>query len=358
MRDIEVLVVDDSSFFRNTFRKILAKDNIKVVGTARDGKEAIDKTLELKPSIITMDVEMPVMNGLESLKEIMKVYPTPVLMVSSLTSDGADATITALNRGAIDFVTKKSGFGEMHGMKTEIISKINAICNNNNLVSSFDSRRRIAQKISSGSDKTENSEEEIQIIKRLRISRKIEAIGIGVSTGGPQALKKLFSELGKGFKVPIFVTQHMPPKFTKSLATRLNRECGHDIKEAEDGELVRGGNIYIAPGGKHLTISPTRKIKLSDEPSDVLYRPSVDVMFDSIINSYGEKTIGIMLTGMGHDGAMGINRLHTSGGYVIAQSPLSCVVSGMVESCLKKNAVDMIAPIDKIPEVLNSHFGL
>jgi two-component system, chemotaxis family, protein-glutamate methylesterase/glutaminase len=359
MKKIEVLVVDDSSFFRNTFKKILENDEITVVGTAKDGKEAIEKTLELRPDIITMDIEMPVMDGIQSLSEIMKAYPTPVLMVSSQTSAGADATIHALNKGAIDFVTKKGGFGEMNGMKTEIQTKIHSICNNPNLSSIFERRRRIAtMHVSKTSPSAATQTDEIEVINRLRIGRRFDSLAIGVSTGGPVALKQIFLSLKKGFDFPIFVTQHMPPEFTHSLAARLERECGHKIKEAEDGELVKGGTIYIAKGGKHLIISPTKKIKLSDDPSDILYKPSVDIMIDSVNNIYGDRSMAIIMTGMGQDGARGIRHLHENGGYVMVQSPKSCVVSGMVDSCLKNKSVDMICPLDKIADKLNKHFRL
>jgi two-component system chemotaxis response regulator CheB len=357
MNLIKVLVVDDSSFFRNTFKKILVNEEIEVIGTANDGKDAIEKALDLKPDIITMDIEMPVMDGLEALAEIMKVYPTPILMVSSLTSAVADATMKALHNGAIDFVTKKSGFGEMEGMKKDIQKKIIAICNNSNLKSIFDRRRKIAQK-----DDIQptiiHPNSECQVINRLNITRQFEAVAIGVSTGGPVALKEFFANLSPGFSYPIFITQHMPPEFTKSLSARLNRESGHNIKEAEDGELVKPGVAYIAQGGKHISVSPTKKIKLLDQPSDVLYKPSVDIMMDSIIRTYGNKSIGIMLTGMGSDGATGFARLHNEGGYVIVQSPDTCVVSGMVDSCIKREAVDMICPINRIANTLNKHFRI
>lgn len=373
MEKIRVLVVDDSIFMRTTIKKIITNDDIEVIETAANGKDAIEKTLELQPDIITMDVEMPVMNGIEALRNIMIKSPTPVLMLSTLTSEGADATMEALSLGAIDFVTKKAAFNDMYGLKEELIAKITEIGRNRLLQIQFRRKRSMAEvknKIKDDKDskdialhlskksKTQVKEKLPKAPDRRPKSADIEIIGIGISTGGPVALQSMIPKLPENLPVAILIAQHMPPKFTKSLADRLNLSAKINVKEAEDNEFIKPGYIYIAPGGKQMIVSKKRKIIITDEPADELYKPSVNVMMNSIAEVYGKRALGVIMTGMGHDGQIGLQNLHDKGGWVIAQDINTCVVAGMPKSVIDSDIANEIIPLDNLASVISSIFRL
>ncbi len=365
MKKIRVLIVDDSLFMRRTLTRIINGDQIEVIDTAVNGKDGVEKALALKPDVITMDIEMPIMTGLEALKIIMEKDPTPILMVSTLTSEGAEATVEALSNGAMDFITKRSAFTEMHGLKDELIEKIVELGSSPGIKSML-MRRKLKSKYASkyGKSSTPKSTRTGNITSQNLSGRtkpkasKIEIVVIGISTGGPVALHEVLPKLPKEFPVPVVIAQHMPPFFTRTLADRLNSKSKLCVKEAEDNERLQAGCAYIAPGGKIMTVSRWKKINISDEPSTELFKPSVNVLVDSVNTVYHGNAVAVIMTGMGSDGANAMSELHKNGGYVISQSPDSCVVPGMPNSVIKKDAVDEIIPLVDIAEYLASLFNL
>ncbi len=372
MEPIRVLVVDDSIFMRRTISKLISSDQILVVDTACNGREAIDKIIEHNPDIVTLDIEMPIMNGLEALKEIMENHPLPVLMLSTLTSDGADATIEALSNGAIDFITKKAAFTEMNSIKDELIEKILSIGKNSSIKNQL---RRKSQLINmkKNINKTDESDSGLskKLIEKARQKssqstyktsdnrpKNISIVTIGISTGGPVALNDLLSHLPGNIPVPILIAQHMPPYFTKSLAERLNNSSKLNVKEAENGDKAMPGWVYLAPGGKQMTINKRFLISIGDDPKDELYKPSVNVLLGSVAESFSSNSVGIIMTGMGHDGRESAKKVKSSGGFMIAQDLDSCVVPGMPKSIIDNHLADEIHSLSDMPEAIASLFGL
>ncbi|MCX6155914.1 MAG: chemotaxis response regulator protein-glutamate methylesterase [Candidatus Kapabacteria bacterium] len=368
MEKIKVLIVDDSVFMRSTLSRILAVPEIQIVGTAENGKIGVEKALELKPDIITMDIEMPIMNGLDALSEIMKKFPTPVIMISSLTTEGAESTLDALSRGAIDFVGKRPAFNEMWGMKEEIIDKVINIGTNESIKSKFNIKRKykqlshaegkeeqtkIVQQLNSAISKRVNTDKLHELSGRSRSDiNHIAVIGIGISTGGPMALIELFKTLPDNLP-PILIAQHMPEHFTLSFANRLNSLYKIKVKEAEDNDNIMNGCAYVAPGGRQMTINKFKKIKITDS-AEFLYKPCVNNLFESMVNVYGSSMLGVIMTGMGNDGMESMKKLHQTGGWCVAQEPDSCVVSGMVRSVLNANAVDEIFPLEEMGKAITN----
>lgn len=368
MGKIKVLVVDDSFFMRKAISKILEDDEIEIVGTANNGKEGVEKALELKPDIITMDVEMPVMNGLEALKKIMQKYPTPVIMVSTLTSEGADATMEALTSGAVDFITKKAAFKEMDSLKEELIQKVKGIARSTSLRNHLN-RSKLLHRMAPG--ETSDSKKDSVLMPRaeelikykIKPYRKlapddVKAVNIGVSTGGPEALKFLIPLLPSDLPVPVFVEQHMPQGFTKSLSERLNNMSPIRVKEAEDNEPVMPGIVYIAPGSSQMIVTKRKRIMITDKPAESIYKPSVDVTMKSLIDIYGRNIIGVIMTGMGSDGSITYSELSKLGGYIIAQDVDSCIVAGMVKAVLGNGSANEIQPPANIAKSISTVFGL
>ncbi|MCX7908062.1 MAG: chemotaxis response regulator protein-glutamate methylesterase [Ignavibacteria bacterium] len=362
-KKIKLLIVDDSIFMRQALSKIFTQPDIEIVGTARNGKEAVQMAAELSPDVITMDIEMPVMNGLDALREIMKTNPTPVLMVSTLTSEGADATLEALSIGAVDFITKKSNFTEMGAIKDELLSKVRNIAQNSEVKNRL-IRRRLLQKFQESQKSTSTKDavtynevsQNYECISKPRPkAEEVDVVGIGISTGGPAALQEVFSKLSSGLPFPILIVQHMPPLFTKSLASRLNSLSAVEVKEAEHMELLQNGCAYVAPGGYQMIVNKQGRIAISSEPN-TLFKPSADVMFKSIAEVFGSHTVGIIMTGMGNDGTDGLRLLSQKGGYVIAQSPESCVVAGMPGSVINAKIANEILPLKEIANAIND-FG-
>ncbi|MGB9852089.1 MAG: protein-glutamate methylesterase/protein-glutamine glutaminase [Candidatus Kapaibacteriota bacterium] len=359
-RKIKLLIVDDSIFMRQALSKIFSQPDIEIVGLARNGREAVQMAAELSPDIITMDIEMPVMNGLEALREIMKTNPIPVLMVSTLTSEGADATLEALSLGAVDFITKKSNFTEMNSLKDELLSKVRNIAQNSDIKNRL-IRRKLLQKLQETHHKKQlppSERESVEttttgiIPKQRPKPEEIDVVGIGISTGGPAALQEVFTQLPSGLQFPILIVQHMPPLFTKSLANRLNSLSQLTVKEAENMDVLQDGFVYIAPGGMQMTINKQGRIVISSEPN-TLFKPSADVMFKSVAEVFGSHTVGIIMTGMGNDGTEGLRLVSEKGGYVIAQSPDSCVVAGMPGSVISAKIANEIVPLKEIPKVIS-----
>ncbi len=351
-RKIKVLIVDDSAFMRKSLSIMLSKEpNIEIVGTAKDGKEGYEFAKSLRPDVITLDVEMPVMDGLTALKLIMKDAPTSVIMVSSLTTDGAESTLKAFEYGAVDFFSKEQSFVSVSitKIKDDLIRKIKSIVYQ---------KWNTAHIINSALTK---SPHDVASTTSRGVLPKIgyNAIALGVSTGGPISLQKVIPLLSENLNVPIFIVQHMPPKFTKSLADRLDGMSKLSVKEAEHGDVVKKNFVYIAPGGKHMVfvkIGVDVKILLSDEPTTSLHRPSVDVMFKSAIAIYGKKMLGAIMTGMGKDGLEGIAELKKIGGNCLAQNANSCVVYGMPKAIVDAGYADIVVPLEQIANKINMVF--
>lgn len=348
-RKIKVLIVDDSAFMRKSLSIMLESDpNIEIIGVAKDGEEGYKLAKELRPDIITLDIEMPKMDGLTALKLIMKDAPTSVIMVSSITTDGAEATLKAFEYGAIDFISKEQSFVSVSikKIKEDLIRKVKSIVYHkwnraNANRKSFLNKREITTPKSNG------------VLPRMGYT----AIALGVSTGGPISLQKVIPYLSENINVPMFVVQHMPPKFTKSLADRLNVMSKVIVKEAEDKEVVEKNVVYIAPGGKHInfrTFNGAVQVLLMDKPENSLHRPSVDIMIQSATKIYGKKLLSVIMTGMGKDGLESIKELKKIGGKCIAQDEQSCVVYGMPKAIVDAGYADTIEPLEKIANKINS----
>ncbi|MBI3579048.1 MAG: chemotaxis response regulator protein-glutamate methylesterase [Ignavibacteriales bacterium] len=353
---INVVVVDDSAFMRKSLTMMLESDpQIKVVATARDGREGIEKIRQFNPDVITLDIEMPGMDGLTALGIIMKEMPRPVLMVSSLTSEGAKATIDALNLGAVDFIPKELSYVSLNivKIKEELIEKVKNIAHSKAMqfrLQRIKGLRPDATKKSPAAASVSASDVKIP-------PKNFRALVIGVSTGGPFALLQVIPKLSGKFPLGIVVVQHMPPHFTKSLGERLNSLSEVTVKEAEHGEKIEPGTVLIAPGGSHLTFEKNGtgipRVKISSEPSNTLYRPCVDVMVGSAVETYNAPLLGLIMTGMGKDGLQGLKLVRQKGGYVIAQNEETCVVYGMPKAVVDAGIADAVIGLDEIPFVLN-----
>ncbi|MFN4200109.1 MAG: chemotaxis response regulator protein-glutamate methylesterase [Fervidobacterium gondwanense] len=336
---IKVMIVDDSPFMRMILKDIIDKEpDMELVAAAKDGMEAVELALKHRPDVITMDVEMPKLNGIEALKEIIKRAPSRIIMVSSLTEEGAEITLLALELGAVDFVTKPSGSVSMNFRKMgpELVQKI-----------------RDAMKISLN---------QVVLRRKPLAGLKVKAmvsgkiVVIGSSTGGPRSLDLVIPALPKEFPAPILLVQHMPPGFTKSLAQRLDRISALTVKEAEDGDVLKPGWVYVAPGDIHMGIKyqDRKGIIYLDKKTEKInnVRPAVDYTLDKVAEIYKENTVAVILTGMGKDGTKGAFKVKFFKGTVIAESQETCVVYGMPKSVVEEGYADFVLPADKIPEKL------
>ncbi|OPZ84170.1 MAG: Chemotaxis response regulator protein-glutamate methylesterase [Firmicutes bacterium ADurb.Bin419] len=347
-KKIRVLVVDDSAFMRKVISDILdGDDDIEVVDTAKNGFDAIEKVKELKPDVITLDVKMPGMDGLACLKELNKISKTPVVMLSSVTKEGAEATIQALADGAIDFITKPSNIFEMNGIEKskEIIEKIKIA---NNLSKNYYSSEK--QKVKNKN--VNNGDCNVQNL-----------VLIGTSTGGPKALQDVIPLIPENVNAAFLIVQHMPAGFTKSLADRLDNISKINVKEAEDSEVIRTGYVYIAPGDYHMMVEKnvenTLKIKLTKDPPLGGHRPSVDIMFESVSNTGFKNVVAAIMTGMGGDGSEGVKILKKiNGAHIIAQDEASCVVFGMPRVAILTGVVDIVTPLKEISNEIMKIVGV
>lgn len=346
---IRVLVVDDSGFFRRRIVEILEADpSLQVVGTAADGREAIQKVMELKPDIVTMDIEMPVMDGITAVRRIMKIQPTPILMFSSLSYDGAQATLDALDAGALDFLPKR--FDEFSKDREEAKRIL---------------RGRVRQIGSRGFDTkpTASASGRATSAARTAIPPRPAAasapqrrgdfrlVAIGSSTGGPVALQKVLMQLPANFPLPILLIQHMPATFTPAFAQRLNQQCQIHVKEAEDGEMLVKGTAYLAPGGRQMGLVDRGGkvlVHIYDGDASQHYRPSVDIAFNSAATVFPGKVLSVVLTGMGADGREGARALKKGGSTVWAQDEDSCVIFGMPGAIVEANLADQILSLSDI----------
>lgn len=348
-RTVRVLVVDDSAFMRKVLRELLESDPlIQVVGTARDGQDGVRQALALQPDVVTMDIEMPRLDGFGALRELMSTRPTPVVMVSSHTQEGAEATIKALTLGAVDFVAKPSGSISlnMHVTRDELIAKVKGAAGatpryRRVLAELPPLRREIAHHSPAAALSAAQAE---LPIKRI--------VAIGCSTGGPGALHQIVPRLPADLPAAYLIVQHMPPGFTRSLANRLNEISAVQVKEAAEGDPLRAGQVLLAPGGFHMVVGPDGRIQLNQEPPMHGVRPAVDRLFDSLAPLYGERTIGVILTGMGYDGAKGMGQLKRRGAQTIAEDASTCIVYGMPKVVIELGLADQVLPVHEIPESL------
>jgi two-component system chemotaxis response regulator CheB len=336
---IRVLVVDDSPFMRGVLpAKIEADPRFKVVGTAVDGRDAIEKPLALSPDVVTLDIDMPNMNGIDALKEIVKQSTASVIMLSARTEQGAAITLEALSLGAVDFIPKSRGVDRIH---EKLLAAVEARTQKSRLATARPAAaiRQTAPPRAAGG---------------ARVNAKICVIGS--STGGPQALQTVLSQLPDNLPVPVVVAQHMPPNFTKALAQRLNDTCKPKVVEATDGMTLSKGTVYISPGGMQTRVT-AGEIKVSPDQGESLYKPSVDVLAESARGAFGKNVLGVMLTGMGADGAMEFAKLRKLGGYNISQDQASCVVYGMPRSLVESGGADEVLPLDQIGMRIRSALG-
>lgn len=342
MDKVNVLIIEDSAFMRKMITEILSSDErIHVLGTARNGEEGLKKIKLLKPDIVTLDVEMPVLDGIETLKAIMEDHPLPVVMLSSLTDKGTTKTIQAMAIGAVDFITKPSGSIslDINTMKDEIINKV-----------------IMASKVR----KTRKTALDSSSLKKIsKPIYKNSIVVIGTSTGGPRALQNILTNLPEDFDAPILIVQHMPPRFTKSLADRLNVLAKIEVREATHGEIIHKGVAYIAPGDFHMKVRKmgmALTIELTQEPLINGHRPAVDALFSSVAKLDRINKIAVILTGMGRDGSMGIKRIkdHDRDAIILSESEESSIVYGMPAAALDTGCVNQVVHLHKVAEALNN----
>lgn len=349
---IRVLVVDDSALMRKMVSDMLSRDpSILVVGQARDGVDALAKVQALQPDVVTLDVEMPVKDGLETLKELMASRPVPVVMLSSLTQAGADTTLKCLQLGAIDFVGKPSGSIslDVERVRSELVEKVKVAAMQTERMKGNPAPNQTAPTaIAAVSTPTSPSP---ATTPRPR-SGPLSLLLIGSSTGGPKALHTVLPALPKDLGIPVVVVQHLPETFTAMLASRLNQECAMEVREAQPGDALTAGVIYIAAGGKHLKFDSYGRAEYGLEPPVHGVRPAVDVTVSSLIPRYGPKMLGVLLTGMGKDGALGMKAIHDAGGYTICQNEQTCVVYGMPKAAVELGAASAVLPLDSIAKAI------
>lgn len=349
----KVLVVDDSAFFRKRIVEILAADpHIEVVGTAADGREAIRQVSLLKPDVVTMDIEMPVMDGITAVRRIMAIRPTPVLMFSSLSYEGAQATLDALDAGALDFLPKR--FDDITRDREQAKRILRARV-----------RQLAAQKMTrpaaaapAAGPGARPAPAAVPARSRGEAAGRLaqaQLVAIASSTGGPVALQQVLTALPKDFPLPILLVQHMPASFTPAFANRLDQQCAISVKEAADGDLLRPGTAYLAPGGRQLTLQQrTGQVKVHIEDGDpaLHFKPCADVTFHSVAAIYGGKVQAVVLTGMGADGREGARALKQAGASVWAQDEATCVIYGMPQAVVEAGIADQVLPLPEIGPAL------
>ena len=373
---VKVLVVDDSGFFRRRVSEILSSDpTIQVVGTATNGKEAIEQALALKPDVITMDYEMPMMDGITAVRHIMQRCPTPVLMFSSLTHEGARVTLDALDAGAVDFLPKN--FEDIsrnpEKVKQMLCEKVHSISRSNRRfggyasapaapsapapsaapaaprsTSAAPSPSRPAPAPAPARATASATHQHAPTSSGVPKRKAYKLVAIGTSTGGPVALQRVLTQLPAHFPAPIVLIQHMPAAFTKAFAERLDKLCRITVKEAEDGDMLRPGLALLAPGGKQMMVDGRGAVKILPGDERLNYKPCVDITFGSAAKSYSDKVLAVVLTGMGADGREGARLLKQSGSQIWAQDEASCVIYGMPMAIVKAELADAVYSLDDI----------
>jgi two-component system chemotaxis response regulator CheB len=346
LKKVRVLVVDDSALMRKLIPQMLESDpSIEVVGTAMDGNFCLKKIEELRPSVVTLDLQMPGMNGIETLKEIMRRHPLPVIVVSSHSTEGASVTFKALGLGAFDFVTKPQDTAHIAETGTELIAKIKAAADSKVLrPATLLGAHAPAEKISAAKSAPPPS----------------KLVAIGISTGGPQALEFMLPQLPPDFLGAIVIVQHMPEGFTDMFARRLDELCSLRVKEAQSGDLLQAGRVLVSPGSRHMRVKRMRMgdiVVLSDDARVHGHRPSVDVLFQSVADEFGAQAVATLMTGMGEDGAEGLGAVKRAGGMTIAQSEESCVVFGMPKTAIERGYATRVVALDVLSSTLQALCG-
>lgn len=366
---IKVLVVDDSSFFRRRVSEIITQDPmLTVIDTAQNGREAVEKAQQLRPDVITMDIEMPVMDGISAVREIMAKCPTPILMFSSLTHEGAKATLDALDAGALDFLPKK--FEDIARDKDEAVrllqQRVKEISRKRFLMSA-PARPKAPEPVARTplnaprmAERQAEPQRAAPVAAFKRSGKSYQLVAIGTSTGGPVALQNVLTKLPGDFPHPILLIQHMPATFTAAFAARLNGLCQIGVKEAEDGDVLKPGHAYLAPGGKQMLLEGRgagARIRIVDGNDKVNYKPCVDITFASAAKTYADKVLAIVLTGMGADGRDGARLLKEQGSTIWAQDEASCVVYGMPQAVAKAGIATESLPLDRVAQRILVELG-
>jgi two-component system chemotaxis response regulator CheB len=349
---IRVLVVDDAVVFRRMVSEELARDQaLEVVGTAANGRIALAKMTQVNPDVVVLDVEMPEMDGLTTLKELRKIYPRlPVIMFSALTVRGAEATLDALSFGATDYFTKPADAGGIEAnlevIREQLIPQIKALCSRNGHPEHEFGRIKLAAPAPVASPPRSP-------LASRSARGPVEVLAIGVSTGGPNALAELFRRLPADFPVPILIVQHMPPMFTRLLAERLSAECAIPVKEATTGTILEAGNAWIAAGDYHMLVvrdGRQMRLKLHQDPPENSCRPAVDVLLRSVAQAFGPNSLSVILTGMGQDGLRGCQLVREAGGQILVQDEATSVVWGMPGSVARAGLADRVLPLSLIAD--------
>ncbi len=372
---VKVLIVDDSAFFRQRVSTMLNSDpRVTVVGVAENGKVAIEKAQQLKPDVITMDYEMPVLNGIAALVEIMRLCPTPVLMFSSLTHEGARVTLEALEAGAVDYLPKSyERMGQGRGsLEQVLVERVLAVSRSRVNRTGF--ATRAAPTPAAASPALKSPANRTPVSARTAVARdkaavsdspapkagslasKCKLVIFGTSTGGPVAIQKVLTALPANFPLPILIVQHMPKTFTGAFAERLNQQCQIQVREAKDGDRLERGVALLAPGGEQMLVDARQGGRVRVMPGDerLNYKPSVDVTFGSAAKAYSNQVLGIVLTGMGADGRDGARMLKTSGSTIWSQNEQSCVIYGMPQAIAQANLSDHVVDLSDVATHLRS----
>lgn len=371
MEKVRVIVVDDSAFMRKAISDMIEScEDFEVIAKFRDGRELVEKVDKFNPDLITLDVHMRDLDGLATLKELKRMGKNyPIIMLSSATTEGSELTLECLDNGAITFITKPSGSIslDIDKVKERLIDEIKGITSNIrvNKSSNIHMRqitsnkeleienkikdRRVNSQLSQRKE-INNSEKPSPMINNKVIpkNKKIDAVVIGASTGGPKALQQVLTKLPANLNVPVFVVQHMPEGFTKVFAERLNKVCNLNVTEAEDGMSINRNTIYIAKGGSHMIIDSSIRVSLNKEPSIWGVRPAVDKLFESASKVYGGNLLSVVLTGMGKDGAEGSKRIKDCGGITISEDKSTCTIYGMPKAAYETGKIDLVLPLDQI----------
>ncbi len=352
MARVRVLIVDDSAIVRKVFSEELGRyPDIEVVGTAPDPFVARDKILMLEPDVLTLDVEMPRMDGITFLKKLMKHHPMPVIIVSSLTQAGSRLAMEALESGALDVVAKPGSAYSVGELSEQLAEKLRGAA----------MARRVPLLPSSSAPAYSPPAEPLLPADRAGLQDTTDKIiALGASTGGTEAIRSVLTKLDPA--IPgLVIVQHMPPGFTKAFATRLNTQCRVEVKEAEDNDMVRVGRVLIAPGNFHMVLERSGAryhVRVKNGPLVCPQRPSVVVLFHSAAENAGRNAVGVILTGMGKDGAEGMKHMKETGAVTLGQDEQSCVVFGMPKEAIRAGAVDHVLPLDRIPQALHNLFAL
>ena len=331
---VKVLVVDDSAFMRKMISQMIAADSdLHVIGQARNGIDALDKAAKLSPDVITLDVEMPEMDGITALKAIQSTLKIPVVMLSSVTTAGAATTLRCLEMGAVDFVAKPSGAIslDIEAVAKELVAKVKVAARS----------RRVSPMTSAP-----------RVEMTGRPARKKGVVVIGASTGGPRALQSIIPLLPGDLKIPIVIVQHMPATFTATLAARLNELSNLEVKEAEPGDRLLPGQVLVAPGGFHMEFDSFGRTILTESPTLHGVRPAIDITLSSLVRTFNSRMVGVILTGMGVDGAAGLKSIRDAGGFTIAECQSTCVVYGMPKAAAELDAVDRVVPLGDMAKAI------